>query len=276
MNEKKKQSDLGIIIVTYNPDVSELLSNVSKYIKTAHKVIIIDNSETAFNFSILEENNKIEIIRLNSNKGIAYAQNLGIEYFLNDDTINYILFFDQDSFLNASQINELYQNYKYFEESGVKIGLVGPTINNKKSGIDDVEETLSSGSLIKKDRFIYVGSFNESLFIDLVDYDWCWRARYIGYSIKVNNNVFLNHKLGEGKKLIFKVSKEFRHYYQFRNAIVLSSKIYIPKKYKIKIKFSLPIKFIVYTTIFNNRKLRFNYIIKGIKDGKNKKLGKMT
>ena len=63
--------------------------------------------------------------------------------------------------------------------------------------IIEVQQTLSSGSLIPKKAFIEIGGMEEDLFIDLVDYEWCWRAQKQGFSTFVTKEVKMAHRLGE-------------------------------------------------------------------------------
>lgn len=49
----------------------------------------------------------------------------------------------------------------------------GKKINNE---ITEVSELISSASLIAISNFEKVGLMDETLFIDGVDHEWCWRA----------------------------------------------------------------------------------------------------
>lgn len=263
-------NNLGAVIVTYFPDFKELKLNISKYYKAFDTIVVVDNGTKDFDYIELIGFKNLEIIYLPKNEGIAKAQNIGIEYLLKK-SIDYLVFFDQDSSMNDEECRVLLKTF----ELDKKIGLVGPTINNKSLEIKEVSETLSSGSIIPKRVILDVGLMNEELFIDLVDYEWCWRAKKAGYKIIVNEQVFLNHMLGEGKKGFLGIPQPFRHYYQFRNTIYMMSTDVSPIKFKIKYFFTLPIKYIFFSFIAEDRKLRKKFIKRGIKDGFQRKLGYM-
>ena len=56
-----------------------------------------------------------------------------------------------------------------------------------------VSYTISSGSLIRKEVFEEVGLMNEDLFIDFVDNELCWRAKFFGYKIFISSRAKMNH-----------------------------------------------------------------------------------
>jgi len=51
---------------------------------------------------------------------------------------------------------------------------------------------------------------NEDLFIDWVDFEWCWRARKKGYKIIGNANVVITHQLGDAAVTIGRKDEEAR------------------------------------------------------------------
>jgi len=110
----------------------------------------------------------------------------------------------------------------------------------------------------------------EDLFIDLVDYEWCWRAEKLGFSTYVTNEVKMAHRLGEdryhflGKSI--GVPSPIRHYYQFRNTIIMFNRSYVPLSFKLKYMLILPFKFFFFALFVNPRAVRFRMISKGIID----------
>src|SRR5690606_13232277 len=85
-----------------------------------------------------------------------------------------------------------------------------------------VSEILSSGSLIPKATYEAVGGMDDGLFIDAVDFEYCWRLRSYGYVIFKQPDALLGHRLGDGKQKILGLVSvglpaPFRHYYAFRN-----------------------------------------------------------
>ena len=55
---------------------------------------------------------------------------------------------------------------------------------------------ITSGSLINTSIFSEIGGYNEKLFIDEVDHEYCYRIKMLGYSVLQLENILLNHTLG--------------------------------------------------------------------------------
>jgi rhamnosyltransferase len=80
-----------------------------------------------------------------------------------------------------------------------------------------------------------LGGFDDLLFIDLVDYEYCYRARVNGFKLIQFSNVFITHNVGievyrSSIKSLFLVRKKksihspLRCYYMYRNMLYLESK----------------------------------------------------
>ncbi|HDV2337460.1 TPA: glycosyl transferase 2 family protein, partial [Escherichia coli] len=87
-----------------------------------------------------------------------------------------------------------------------------------------VKSIISSGSLYSMDVFSAIGFNKAEWFIDSIDIEWCYRARYLGYHVLMTTNVAMKHNLGArdvklpGGKSI-NIGSPFRLYYVFRNWI---------------------------------------------------------
>ena len=96
------------------------------------------------------------------------------------------------------------------------------------SDLADVTMLITSGSMIDLDVWSRLGGFDEDLFIDYVDVDFCLRVRRLGRSIAVAASARLQHRLGARKQgqLLgwdFRPTHHaaFRHYFIARNRIRL-------------------------------------------------------
>ena len=83
--------------------------------------------------------------------------------------------------------------------------------------------------IILMDVLDNVGPMRDDFFIDLVDTEWCLRARKKGYEIVAINKVMIDHYLGDYAVNIiwhkYPIHSPIRMYYYFRNAIFLYSMI---------------------------------------------------
>ncbi|WP_051006313.1 glycosyltransferase [Liquorilactobacillus vini] len=75
-------SKIGALIVTYNPEVSKLLSNIKAISPQVDRVVVVDNGSINYK-NIIEVTNGLnsEMINLGKNLGIAAAQNIGMSFF---------------------------------------------------------------------------------------------------------------------------------------------------------------------------------------------------
>ncbi len=65
-----------------------------------------------------------------------------------------------------------------------------------RDDLDDVTCVINSGSLFHLPTWRALGGFDESLFLDLVDTDYCLRARQAGHRIGVASRACLRHRRG--------------------------------------------------------------------------------
>lgn len=235
----------NIIIVAYEPDLNKLNRLIQVLINADCVPIIVDNSEkTKLTKDLLSTN--CQIISMESNAGIAKAQNVGINVALQNNA-DIIGFFDQDSEPDESLITELINNL--INLGNVVIAPVAidkengkeyPSLVIKKSGLSKevyalnsdipvaVDYVISSGTFTTRYVINEVGLFDEDFFIDFVDIEWCLRCRKKGINIFVIPNAILCHKIGnETKKILgitVTVHSPYRTYYKVRNSFLLRKK----------------------------------------------------
>lgn len=276
----------GCIIVLYNPNLSILSLLLSAIYKQVDYIFISDNSKEK-TYSDFEKYPNINYHFNEGNKGIAFAQNIGIKY-LKELNVDFILFLDQDSIPPDNLISKLYIRYTELTVNGYQVGGVGPRPFNRaenkkykgmiKKGnrispvITEVGQLISSASFIPINNFEKVGYMDDSLFIDGVDHEWCWRAKKRnGLRFFIIEDVFLSHQLGEGDRffLVKKVAipTPFRTYYQFRNYLRLIRKDYVPMYWKITNGLKYIIKYFYFSIFVFPQHEYFSRINKGIKDG---------
>jgi rhamnosyltransferase len=112
---------------------------------------------------------------------------------------------------------------------------------------------------------------DENLFIDYIDYEWCLRAKSIGYKIYKSNNLFINHNLGDAFVNVFGFKKpihnnQIRLYYIIRNNLILLNRNYISTSWKIKHFFKLIYRIPGYVILSDNKFSSAKMINKGFID----------
>ena len=274
---------IAIICVIYKPN-NDNIRNLQKYIDSYNYIqyVIVDNTPNdCINYQFSSLHHNLSHIRLGDNIGIAAAQNIGITK-AKERGYKYIIFFDQDSEYDIDFINGLIKEYEKIKHTDKKIATLGPLIIDKttneayKSEIDietpfkSVETIISSGSIVETINFDIIGGLDDKLFIDLVDHEWCWRAKSLGYNCYQTTRVSLNHKVGNCNKTVLGfpiiISAPFRYYYKYRNYLLLINRPYVPMEWKVKGLIRRIVEIMVVPFMAKNLSI-YKFIFKGIKDG---------
>ena len=283
------------VLVAYNSTKKELSDVVKVLLKQTGFLVICNNSKT----DLIYSHPKIKVLNFGDNLGIARAQTLGMEWAY-EDGADFVLQMDQDSLPDQNMVKFLYESYLELVIANCNVGLICPlnydrdtkkfnsTKFNKSTSqkpklekdfndIVFVDLALSSGSLIPKKSFQAIGGMMNELFIDLVDFEYCWRLQASGFIIARNNKARIAHKIGEGRRSLLKifdiaVPSPIRHYYVFRNVLYLLNRSYVPMNWKLRSILKMTFKILLYPLILNNGILRFKFMLLGIKDGITRKM----
>lgn len=275
------------IIVTFNPDQTLLQDQYKTLREQVDKIIYVDNSTlpNQANFDFVDESRSV-IIRNNKNLGLGYAQNQGVIYSIKNNA-DFVLLFDQDSIPSVDFVSQLMKVYK---ESCLnkKVGLVGPAIRSAYNNtiinepgiillpngtiykiplkkITEVSYCIASGSLIPTKVLKDVGLIKEELFIDVLDLEWCLRAKRKGYVIIQTDVAYISHRLGDGCNDKINSHSPLREYYIVRNNIWLTRQDYIPQGYRLRKNVST-----LYRIFLTTIRGQWNYVkqqLKGVRDG---------
>lgn len=282
------------IIVTFNPNFNNLSNLVTQLERQNVKSIIVDNGSKNSDFSSIVNDNKIELILLNKNLGIATAQNKGIEKAIKLDAEE-IIFFDQDSSIPENYIENLYKDYKLLLENDINVGAIGPrfiddrydffykTISVAKNGlrikhdVSQIKEPLhstlliSSGSMISVDTLNKVGLMRDNYFIDYVDTEWCLRAEALGYQNYISAKAVMRHTIGDNvinlKFFNVPVHSAFRRYYRVRNAFYMMREPHVPIMLAVREVFFSFIHQIILISFEKDKSGYLKSYFSGLKDG---------
>lgn len=282
------KSKIAAVVVLYNPDVN-FTDNIYSYIDDVSILIIIDNSEKTNPtlFKPLFSDSRIKFIFNNENTGIAKALNAGIK-LASANNFEWVLTMDQDSYFGKSMIRKYIEDFDKMPDK-TKIAVVGPVIDsiyeNKNTGkIKNVTSLITSGSLINVSVFSEIDGYNENLFIDEVDHEYCYRAKLAGYSILQFEEIFLEHSLGQkisvdtisGVKKIKTFHSPLRLYYIVRNCCYIISKYkkVFPQEIRLKRK-DLLVR-IKNNLLYGSKKISsLKYIVLGFIHYKRNRFGKL-
>lgn len=301
-----KTSDICAIVVTYHPD-HKLYTLLQSLLAQAGMVLIIDNTESTANSLVTDveqhlPQDNLKKIMLGYNAGVGAALNKGIAW-AKQQGMPYVLLSDQDSCPANNMAAELL-NAQQLLSADHKIAAVGPLCIDSRNGqtmpfikfsgcqqnnsiffatnknYQVVDFLITSGSLIALRTFEQVGLFDESLFIDNVDIEWCLRAAKRGFACIGVNSATLQHHLGEKVVILFGRSvrnhQPLRLYYRFRNSLLLYKRNYVPFCWKLRDAGLLCLKTVFYSVLAPNRMQSIRMMLLGFWHGMQGVHGKYT
>lgn len=259
-------------IVVYHPDYHLLRDNIDAIRSQVDEVALFDNGS----INLKEECPDVTILdKQGKNVGIASALNALCQYAKNKGH-EWVLTLDQDSIAPKGMV-EAYRPYM----SGSETALLCPRIKDRNygsldngtgqvDGVAKVEFCITSGSLLRLSAWEKVHGFWDDLFIDMVDFDFCWSLQEAGFSIFRVYGTTLDHEIGRGKRvrLFGKDNVVFNHspqrcYYMIRNSIIVGR-----KHHREKLCARWSIKRILLINLYEkNRWAKDRMIAKGIIDG---------
>lgn len=197
-------------IVSYNPDLERLKENLNALTKQVSTIYIWDNSsenqkEIKRSLEQYFFNNAIILLCSVENAGLSVAYNK-LATIAKGEGIDAFLLLDQDSVIGRGCVQRLSEVMEANKET---TGIVAAhyidrnqrDIDNKPEceGIQEVNRTITSGSLINLDAFSAVGGYDELLFVDWVDFDFCYRLTQNGFKILIDNSVHILHEIGHAE-----------------------------------------------------------------------------
>ncbi len=278
MIQKEK---LFAIVVWYNPSPANV-ETIRTYIGDVGKLIVVDNSKDD-NAHLLAGYSSFDVCYLPNRKnlGVATALNQGCLSAI-EGGAEWVLTMDQDSSFNENGVRELVEKANLYEDFTQTVifspfHLCNDKAKNeyKRIGTYTRENTvMTSGNLLSLDIYNRLGRFRDEFFIDLVDEEFCYRAKEKGFQVVTVNTVWLNHRLGDacvpinffGLKKMFYDYNPFRRYYITRNTLYMIRLFPTYKKlFRRRLRRQAK-RIILYDD--RNKWVKLKFILKGFKDYK--------
>ncbi|MBT9776253.1 glycosyltransferase [Clostridium sp. MCC353] len=224
-------------IVTYNPELVRLKDNILAIQNQVPIIVIFDNGsnniedirQTASEFA------NTKVLESSENVGIAAALNRLMQWGC-ENNYDWMLSLDQDSVCPNNFVS-LMKPYFTIEQN---LGVVAPVIVDRNVGVVGhdpkteyvyVNTCITSGSFSKISAWKEIGEYDESMFIDSVDFEYCYRMRKYGYGVIQVKNVHLLHEIGKSeKKKILLWTIDVRNHSAFRKYYMARNNVYYPLK----------------------------------------------
>jgi len=231
------------IIICFYPDASKLSKLIASIEACVDHIILFDNGGLDRSDPQWGGDKVIIETRDGANLGIARPLNIGCEMALALGC-RYLVTFDQDSNPPKDMIPILVHEIESFSSGGQKIAAIGPQLVDIRDGqshaspfirftsfgyqkwvgegTEPVSQLITSGCLIDLTIWKALARFDERLFIDLVDNNWCWSLIRQGAMVLGTSKTAMVHELSLQIKRYPGISMNgytpIRRYYQCRNA----------------------------------------------------------
>jgi rhamnosyltransferase len=202
------KSDVCGVVVTFHPD-PDFPARLSSISSQVDATVIVDNGSADAEVSMLRAaaHDGMRLILNSENLGIARALNLGVQQAA---MLGYrwALLFDQDSRVHDDLLDTLLAVYESFPEKE-RLAVIGSGYRDLRRELDnpgtdaasaapwdEVEAVITSGSLLSLAAYSVIGPFREDFFIDLVDNEYCARAKARGYRLINSHRPLMEHSVG--------------------------------------------------------------------------------
>jgi rhamnosyltransferase len=280
--------NIAAVVILYKP-ARNIIDNILSYCPLVQTVYIIDNTENPYKEIInhISQLPNCIILYDGENDGIAKRLNQA-SALAKRAGFSWLLTMDQDSAFSNQSIGVYFNCIEsYFQKTETAVfgvQFILPELQSDNCNAVKTNRLITSGSIINLDLYSIIGGFNEKLFIDEVDSEYCYRSILSGYQVIQFKNIFLLHHLGTiSQHISFKNLKQsarslhspVRMYYMTRNFL------YIHKKYRNHFSNDISagkkalLNSIKNNLLYNKKRLPvIIYIAKGVFDFIFKRMGK--
>lgn len=247
----------GIVILNYNDyeTTKEMLNTIKNY-KSLDIIVVVDNHSTDRSFSKLKkyESKKIRVIKSKENKGYAYGNNYGIEYLIQNYSVDNIIISNPDISVLDKDIKMLVSDL----ELNLNIDLVAPYVDENgvisrgwklpsyfdellsnmnfvhrlakkrmqykdkhyQMKLSKVEVVSGCFFVIRRKSFQMIGLFDENTFLYYEENIIGNKLKKLGMNTYVDKDVIIKHNLSVSVDKSFnslkkyKILKDSQKYYQ--------------------------------------------------------------
>jgi rhamnosyltransferase len=291
-----RESDVCAVVVTYHPDVALLATQLDALQSQAGRVVVVDNATPGPAVrELCAAWPNVELLALTENLGLAAALNAGITAARAKPGVAHVLLMDQDSVPEPGMVAQLKAALGR-QSRHARVAAVGPRFHDPREGVDapfvrigfpvnrqlhcdgdcnDVacDFLITSGSLVPLRALDGIGGMDESLFIDNVDLEWCFRATSKGYALFGVCGARMLHHHGATRHRVPGVPRGVvvhtprRLFYMMRNRVLLYRRACTPRRWIAQDVPRLVVKFLLFALLIAPRRKNVRCMLAGLRAG---------
>jgi len=293
---------LATITVTFNPDIRILETQLAQLPTDALRVVVDNASDAATRLQVQQLCYACGAVFIGNadNLGLATGLNVGARKALElaPDT-RYLLLLDQDTEPGPDGAAALIGAYERLLALGHPPGCAGPRMVDVTTGLQHgfhcikgwrwvrefppatrldpvrLANLNGSGTLVPAAIYRQLGGFDDALFIDHVDTDWSFRVLAAGHALYGLPQVGFRHRMGDASVRfwllgwrVWPARSPRRHYFLFRNALILMRRDYVPFVWKFWAAVKLVVTATVHGLFDSQRKTQWQQMRRGMREGK--------
>ena len=289
------------VIVSFKPDLMRLESLLGALESQVARIIVVDNAsgdQTVGALRRMASRGTIILVENTSNLGLGAALNQGCRR-AEDLGATHLLLHDQDSLPRPHMVQHLLDALLRLEKEGRRVAAVGPVwVDERHSGSprfpfvtysglrahkhhcqagapDRLIKThmlITSGTFIGVDVRRQVGPFDEGMFVDSTDIEWCFRAASFDYELYGVCKAEMGHQLGDDVRQVGflrqrAIHSSIRLYYMMRNRVLLYRRHIAPLSWIVwDVRHAFG-KLVLFTVFVPPRLKNLQFMLWGLLDG---------
>lgn len=232
--------EMAAVVTTFDPAPS-IVRNLRRIAAQVGQVIVVDDSGRGAAIPLVESTELANLVVLvnEQNLGIATALNRGVAEAA-ERGCRWVITLDDDTLVSERYVQDVFDFINRHPEMAVGVVACGRQREGGGNAAGEQDEDMpfrekrnliTSGCVFEIATYSAIGGFDERMFIDLVDFDFCIRLRKSGRKVIELERVGMMHMVGAsrtsrllGFALTVYNHAPFRLYYQARNAILFAGK----------------------------------------------------
>jgi rhamnosyltransferase len=295
---------IAAVVVGYMPEVDVLDKLLVSLSAQVNMLIFLDNGGAAeILMNAPSEMKSLVRIDMGGNKGLGAALNVGFDLAVKAG-MDFVVTFDQDSHAEPDLIQRLDAAMGHAKIKDSKTIAVSPAFFDRRDGkkinfpfyqsvagvIKPVFKSDDEHGLVRADALITSGMFistqawkegikyDEGMFVDFTDTEWCFRVRDKGYNLYGCLDIEMGHALSDAPPVkIFGLSffrySPVRRYFFFRNTVAVCRMAHTPNCWKKRLSVALILRFFVNLVIDTDKTQSLKMMVRGIRHGLRNSLG---